>query len=100
MNRWIPATLGDLTDYIVWMFSGLPDFSSPHGIPTDPDEVFADARQGLANIEGKIGRAGVIRLSEMLGQAKELLDAGDDMAASHRLRDMTDYIRAKEYRGS
>ena len=92
--RYVPATLGQVSDYIGTMSLCFPDHPMPNSDLNMP-ETFAELREGLEIVRSKIGVERYEKLTQMSHEAERFFVNHDEKGGDSKLRDMKKFLRGR-----
>ena len=92
--RYVPATLGQVSDYIGTMSLCFPDHPMPNSDLNMP-ETFAELRESLEIVRSKIGVERYEKLMQMSHEAERFFVDQDEKGGVSKLRNMKKILRGR-----
>ena len=92
----IPSSLGELSDYLSYMYLTSPTFQSSMNRDGNIDIAFYKLEHGLIKTRKKLGEEKYQKLVEMMQQSRALFDEGKDRDGCFMLQDLAELLRRKK----
>ncbi len=96
--RFVPSTLGQVSDHLALMATDAPRYEKLYNPDGDPLDEFNRAREGFAKVKSKLGERAYLYFLARLEENWARLQTGDLRQLKLSFDEMIHFLRTRQYK--